>query len=133
VLGAASVLGEVVYVAGLGPDIGTFGFDVKTGKQVFESELGEYNPVISDGHRMYLTGSSNIRAFEHETRAERKRDAERRRKQRREKVEREQRQREVKQAKQRRQRAAKRAKRQSQEQRGDEGRDAGRGDEGGHS
>jgi outer membrane protein assembly factor BamB len=114
VLGAASVLGEVVYVAGLGPNVGTFGFDVKTGKQVFESELGEYNPVISDGHRMYLTGSSNIRAFEHETRAERKRDAERRRKQRREKAEREQRQREAKQAKQRRQRAAKAAKRQRQ-------------------
>ena len=134
VLGAASVLGEVVYVAGLGPNVGTFGFDVKTGKQVFESELGEYNPVISDGHRMYLTGSSNIRAFEHETRAERKRDAERRRKQRREKAEREQRQREAKQAKQARQRAAKRAKRQSQQQqRGDAGRDAGRGGEGGQS
>ena len=54
-LAAATVLGEVVYVAGLGPNIGTSGFDVKTGKKVFESELGEYNPVISDGHRMYLT------------------------------------------------------------------------------
>ena len=79
VLGAASVLGEVVYVAGLGPNIGTFGFDVKTGKKVFEYELGEYNPVISDGRRMYLTGSSNIRAFEHETKAERRSEAHRRR------------------------------------------------------
>ena len=77
-LGAASVLGEVVYVAGLGPNIGTFGFDVKTGKKVFEYELGEYNPVISDGRRMYLTGSSNIRAFEHETKAERRSEAHRR-------------------------------------------------------
>ena len=34
-------------------------------------ELGEYNPVISDGERLYLTGSSGIRAFEHETEAER--------------------------------------------------------------
>ena len=41
---------------------------MKTGKKTFESELGEYNPVISDGHYMYLTGASGIRAFEHETR-----------------------------------------------------------------
>ncbi len=82
VLGAASVLGEVVYVGVIGPNIGSFGFDVKTGRQVFESELGEYNPVISDGERLYLTGAYGIRAFEHETKAERKRDAERRRRQR---------------------------------------------------
>ena len=45
--------------------------------QVFESELGEYNPVISDGQRLYLTGASGIRAFEHETKAQRKGKAER--------------------------------------------------------
>ena len=78
ILGAASVLGENVYVAALGPNLGTFGFNVKTGKKTFESELGEYNPVISDGERMYLTGSSNIRAFEHETAAEQRRAAHRR-------------------------------------------------------
>ena len=114
VLGAATVLGEVVYVAGLGPNIGTSGFDVKTGKKVFESELGEYNPVISDGHRMYLTGSSNIRAFEHETAAERRNEAHRRQRERREKAQRERRQREAKRAKHQRQREAKRAKQQRQ-------------------
>jgi outer membrane protein assembly factor BamB len=82
VLGAATVLGEVVYVGVIGPNIGTLGFDVRTGKQVFESELGEYNPVISDGARMYLTGASNVRAFEHETEAERRREAQRRRRER---------------------------------------------------
>ena len=46
-----------------------------TGKKVFESELGEYNPVISDGNRLYLTGYSNVRAFEHQTKAQRKREA----------------------------------------------------------
>jgi outer membrane protein assembly factor BamB len=91
VLGAATVLGEVVYVAAIGPQLGTFGFDVKTGKRVFESELGEYNPVISDGHRMYLTGSSGIRAFEHETEAERRREAHRRQRERERKRERQQR------------------------------------------
>ena len=68
VLGAGSVVGEVAYVAGLGPNIGTFGFDAKTGKKVFEHEFGEYNPVISDGRRLYLTGASGIRAFEHRER-----------------------------------------------------------------
>ncbi len=79
ILGAATVLGENVYVAGLGPNIGTTGFNVKTGKTTFESELGEYNPVISDGERMYLTSASGVRAFEHETPAEQRRAAHRRR------------------------------------------------------
>jgi outer membrane protein assembly factor BamB len=97
ILGAASVLGETVYVAGLGPNVGTFGFNVKTGKQVFESDLGEYSPVISDGHRMYLTSASGIRAFEHESAAKQKSAAHRR------------------QAKRHRQEAAHRAKRKRQE------------------
>ncbi len=64
ILGAASVVGETVYAAGLGPNIGSFGFDAASGKKVFQHEFGEYNPVISDGRRLYLTGSSGIRAFE---------------------------------------------------------------------
>jgi len=72
ILGAASVLGEVVYVSVIGPNVGTFGFDVKSGGKEFESDLGEYNPVISDGNRLYLTGTSNVRAFEHQTKAKRK-------------------------------------------------------------
>lgn len=71
ILGAASVIGETVYVAGLGPNIGTYGFNTRTGKQVFEHELGEYNPVISDGQRLYLTGASAIRAFEPERKGKR--------------------------------------------------------------
>ena len=59
ILGAASVLGETVYVAGIGPNIGTFGFNVEDGKKIFESTTqGEYNPVISDGEEIYLTGAS---------------------------------------------------------------------------
>jgi hypothetical protein len=78
ILGAASVLGETVYVAGLGPNVGTFGFNVKTGKKVFESDLGEYSPVVSDGHRMYLVSASGIRAFEHESAKEQRNAAHRR-------------------------------------------------------
>jgi outer membrane protein assembly factor BamB len=64
VLGSSSVVGETVYVSAIGPNIGTFGYDVKSGKRVFYSDQGEYNPVISDGQRIYLTGTSTIRAFE---------------------------------------------------------------------
>jgi outer membrane protein assembly factor BamB len=108
ILGAASVLGENVYVAALGPNIGTFGFNVKTGKKTFESDLGEYNPVISDGARMYLTGTSNVRAFVHETASEQRRSAHRRQAER-------QRQANAHRSKRKRQEAAHRAKRKRQE------------------
>lgn len=63
VIGAGSVVGETAYVGVIGPNIGTFGFDTRTGKQVFESPLGEYNPVISDSRRLYLTGESRLFAL----------------------------------------------------------------------
>jgi outer membrane protein assembly factor BamB len=63
VLGASSVVGKTAYVSVIGPNIGTFGYDVKKGKKVFENDQGEYNPVISDGQKIYLTGTSTIRAF----------------------------------------------------------------------
>jgi outer membrane protein assembly factor BamB len=66
VLGSSSVVGETVYVAVIGPNIGTFGYHVKTGKKVFYNDQGEYNPVISDGKKIYLTGASTVRAFKPE-------------------------------------------------------------------
>ena len=59
----SSVVGETVYVSVIGPNIGTFGYHVKTGKKVFSNDQGEYNPVISDGKKIYLTGTTTIRAF----------------------------------------------------------------------
>jgi outer membrane protein assembly factor BamB len=114
ILGASTVLGEVAYVAVLGPNVGTFGFDVKTGKKVFESDLGEYNPVISDGHYMYLTGTSGVRAFQHESAAEQRRTAHRRQAQR-------QRQAAARREKRKRQERARQAKRQRQQQQGPQG------------
>ena len=63
VIGSPSVIGRVAYVGVIGPKNGTYGYDTGTGEQVFESDLGEYNPAISDGHRLYLTGYSEVRAF----------------------------------------------------------------------
>ncbi len=63
VLGSSSVVGETVYVAMIGPNLGTLGYNVKNGKKVFQNDQGEYNPVISDGKKIYLTGASTLRAF----------------------------------------------------------------------
>src|SRR5690606_16025592 len=62
VSGAPSVIGDVVYVGVIG-DQGTIGYRAKDGKVVFKHEQGEYNPAITDGRRLYLTGYSTIRAF----------------------------------------------------------------------
>jgi outer membrane protein assembly factor BamB len=64
ILGAASVIGETVYVSGIDDGVGTLGFRTRNGNKVFEHELGRYNPAVSDGQRLYLTGASVIRAFE---------------------------------------------------------------------
>ncbi len=73
ILGSPSVVDRTVYVSGIGPNIGTFGYGVNKGQEVFNNSEGEYNPVISDGKRIYLTGTSTIRAFKPLTKAELKR------------------------------------------------------------
>jgi outer membrane protein assembly factor BamB len=58
VLGAASVIGRDVYAAVIGPNVGTYGFRVSDGKKQFYSDIGEYNPVISDNKHLFLTGAN---------------------------------------------------------------------------
>jgi outer membrane protein assembly factor BamB len=62
VSGAGSIVGDVYYVSILAGK--TLGLDTATGRKVFEFPKGEYNPVISDGERIYLTGYSSINALE---------------------------------------------------------------------
>jgi outer membrane protein assembly factor BamB len=57
--GAASLIGDTVYVADL-QTTSTFGFDVRNGHKVFEYTDGAYNPVISDGKDLFLTGYKTI-------------------------------------------------------------------------
>jgi outer membrane protein assembly factor BamB len=56
--GAPSVIGSVVYFSNLAAKE-TSGLDAKTGKRVFKIKRGAFNPVISDGKRLYLTGYSS--------------------------------------------------------------------------
>jgi outer membrane protein assembly factor BamB len=57
--GAGSVIGDVFYISDVDLDK-TVGFDIATGKPVYNIDRGEYNPMVSDGKRLYLTGYASI-------------------------------------------------------------------------
>jgi outer membrane protein assembly factor BamB len=61
--GGVSVVGRVVYYADLDSK-STFGANVRTGKIVFHRNRGIYNPVTSDGRRLYLTGYNTVTALD---------------------------------------------------------------------
>jgi outer membrane protein assembly factor BamB len=62
VSGAGSVIGDIFYVGDL-KTTETFGFRASDGKPVLNARDGAYNPVISDGRRLYLTGVRVIYAL----------------------------------------------------------------------
>jgi outer membrane protein assembly factor BamB len=66
VIGAASVIGENVYVADL-DKTETDAFNVANGNKVWSFKDGAYNPVISDGLVLYLTGYKTIYALKPRT------------------------------------------------------------------
>jgi outer membrane protein assembly factor BamB len=57
--GAPTVVGDIVYYSSLG-NHNTRGLDVRTGRKVWGFPHGAFNPVISDGKRLYLTTSSRL-------------------------------------------------------------------------
>jgi outer membrane protein assembly factor BamB len=61
--GSPTIVGDVVYFADLGRAM-TIGLKVRGGKQVFHWDIGAYDPVISDGQRLYLTGNRSLSALE---------------------------------------------------------------------
>jgi outer membrane protein assembly factor BamB len=61
--GAPTVIGRVVYFSELANKT-TSGLDVRTGRRVFKLSSGAFNPAISDGRRLYVTGYSSLFGFE---------------------------------------------------------------------
>src|SRR5256714_3249371 len=57
--GAPTVVGRVVYYSSLG-NHDTLGLDVSSGRRVWRYPFGAFNPIISDGQRIYLTLNSNV-------------------------------------------------------------------------
>jgi outer membrane protein assembly factor BamB len=61
--GGPSVIGRIVYFADLDSE-STYGIDARNGRHVFKFSRGYYNPVVSDGKRIYLTGFGSVTALE---------------------------------------------------------------------
>jgi outer membrane protein assembly factor BamB len=61
--GSATVVGRYVYFADLG-EHRTYGLGVSTGHVDFEMDTGSFDPVISDGKDIYLTGYTGLYALE---------------------------------------------------------------------
>ncbi len=57
--GSATILGRIVYFADLGTRR-TYGLGISTGRVAFTMDTGSFDPVISDGKHVYLTGYSGL-------------------------------------------------------------------------
>jgi outer membrane protein assembly factor BamB len=62
VSGAASIIGRVVYFSALTARR-TYGVSAKTGRLLWSIRAGAFNPAISDGKRVYITGYGSQYAF----------------------------------------------------------------------
>jgi outer membrane protein assembly factor BamB len=60
--GGATVIGDIVYFSNYGKK-DTTGLGVRTGREVFHMGRGAFNPVISDGRTIFLTGYSTLYAL----------------------------------------------------------------------
>ena len=57
--GSATIVGRTVYFADLGDHV-TYGLGISTGRVLFKKYTGSFDPVISDGQRIYLTGTTGL-------------------------------------------------------------------------
>jgi outer membrane protein assembly factor BamB len=60
--GSATIIGRTVYFADLG-DHRTYGLGISTGRVMFQKDTGSFDPAISDGERIYLTGTTGLYAL----------------------------------------------------------------------
>jgi outer membrane protein assembly factor BamB len=60
--GSATIVGRNVYFADLGTHR-TYGLGISTGRVTFEKGTGSFDPVISDGKNIYLTGLEGLYAL----------------------------------------------------------------------
>ena len=57
--GSATIVGRIVYFADLASHR-TYGLGISTGRTVFQMHTGSFDPVISDGQDIYLTGYTGL-------------------------------------------------------------------------
>jgi len=61
--GGPSIVGRIVYFADLDSKK-TYGVDARNGRIVFKRSRGYYNPIVSDGKRLYMTGYASVTALD---------------------------------------------------------------------
>ena len=61
--GGSTIIGNIVYFATL-QNTATTGLDIRTGKKVYSFFDGKFDPVISDGKRLYLDGYRDLYALD---------------------------------------------------------------------
>jgi outer membrane protein assembly factor BamB len=57
--GSATIIGNIVYFSDLGTHH-TYGLGISTGRVLYQAETGAFDPVISDGRRIFLTGYTGL-------------------------------------------------------------------------
>ncbi len=57
--GSATIVGRYVYFADLGTHV-SYGLGISTGHVAFKMDTGSFDPVISDGKRIFLTGYTGL-------------------------------------------------------------------------
>jgi outer membrane protein assembly factor BamB len=62
--GAPSLIGDIVYFSTLSQRT-TTGLNARSGHMVWKLNRGAFNPAISDGKRLYITGYNSLYGFEH--------------------------------------------------------------------
>jgi outer membrane protein assembly factor BamB len=60
--GSATIIGRTVYFSDLGQHR-TYGLGISTGRVSFELDTGAFDPAISDGQNIYITGYTGLYAF----------------------------------------------------------------------
>jgi outer membrane protein assembly factor BamB len=61
--GAATLIGDTVFVSDLGKRM-TWALGARTGKTLWKTHRGAFNPVISDGRRVYFTAYTSLFALD---------------------------------------------------------------------
>ena len=61
--GSPTIVGGIVYFSDLGGHR-TYGLGISTGRLVFQKHTGAFDPVVSDGRNIYLTGYTGLYGLE---------------------------------------------------------------------
>jgi outer membrane protein assembly factor BamB len=60
--GSATIIGNIVYFSDLGTHR-TYGLGISTGRVAFSEDTGAFDPAISDGHNLYMSGYTALFAL----------------------------------------------------------------------